>query len=107
MIDQVGIALSEGAPIIVELSFLIVSEYNWDLDTGGKFALGNLVLLNCKSHWSVHVRSCLHCGFDDGLLGLSSLLNIQLTILNHDFPHTMYCKDIIGVHRLGCSAIRC
>jgi hypothetical protein len=44
MLDQVGIALSEGAPIITELSFLRVSEYNWDLDTGCKLALGNLVL---------------------------------------------------------------
>jgi hypothetical protein len=44
MLDQVDIAFLEGAPIIAELSFSRVSEYNWDLDTGGKFALGNLVL---------------------------------------------------------------
>jgi hypothetical protein len=36
MLDQVGIAFSEGAPITAELSFLRVS--------GGKFALGNLIL---------------------------------------------------------------
>jgi hypothetical protein len=44
MIDQVGIEFSEGAPIIAELSFLRVSDNNWDLHTGGKFALDNLVL---------------------------------------------------------------
>jgi hypothetical protein len=44
MLDQVGIAFLEGAPIIADLSFLRVSEYNWDLDTGVKLALGNLVL---------------------------------------------------------------
>jgi hypothetical protein len=44
MLDQVGIAFLEGAPIVAELSLLRVSEYNWDLDTGGKFALGNLIL---------------------------------------------------------------
>jgi hypothetical protein len=44
MLDQVGIAFSEGAPIIAELSFLRVSELHWDLDTGGKFSLVNLVL---------------------------------------------------------------
>jgi hypothetical protein len=44
MLDQVGIAFSEGVPIISELIFLRVSEYNWDLDTGDKLALVNLVL---------------------------------------------------------------
>jgi hypothetical protein len=44
MLDQVGIAFSEGAPIIAELIFLRVSDLNWDLDTGGKFALCNLIL---------------------------------------------------------------
>jgi hypothetical protein len=101
VLDQVGIVFLEGAPIITELSFLRVSEYNWDLETGCKFALGNLVLYNVKLHWSVHVCSCLHCGFEDGLLILSSLLNIQLTISNHDFPHTMSCKDTVGVRRLS------
>jgi hypothetical protein len=44
MIDQVGIAFSEGAPIVAELIFLRVGEYHWDLDTGSKLALVNLVL---------------------------------------------------------------
>jgi hypothetical protein len=44
MFDQVVIALSEGAPIISELIFLRVNEYNWDLHTVGKFDLGNLIL---------------------------------------------------------------
>jgi hypothetical protein len=42
MLDQVGIAFSEGALIIAELSFLRVSEFHWNLGNGGKFALGNL-----------------------------------------------------------------
>jgi hypothetical protein len=44
MIDQVGVVLSVGAPIIAELSFLRVIDLHWNLDIGGKFALGNLVL---------------------------------------------------------------
>jgi hypothetical protein len=28
-------------------------------------------------------------------------MNIQLNISNHDFLHTMSCKDIMGVHRLS------
>jgi hypothetical protein len=44
MLDQVRVAFSEGASIIAELSFLRVSELHWNLDIGGKFALGNLVL---------------------------------------------------------------
>jgi hypothetical protein len=44
MLDQVGVVFSEGAPIIAELSFLRVSELDWNLDIGGKLALGNLVL---------------------------------------------------------------
>jgi hypothetical protein len=42
MLDQVGIAFLEGAPIIAELSFIRVSEKHWDLNTGGKFSLGNI-----------------------------------------------------------------
>jgi hypothetical protein len=34
-------------------------------------------------------------------LGLARPLDIQLTSSNHDFRHTMYHQDIIGVHRLG------
>jgi hypothetical protein len=44
MLDQVGVAFLEGAPIIAEMSFLRVSEFYWNLDTGGKFALGNFIL---------------------------------------------------------------
>jgi hypothetical protein len=44
MLDQVGVAFWEGAPIIAELSFLRVIELYWDLNIGGKFALGNLIL---------------------------------------------------------------
>jgi hypothetical protein len=44
MLDQVGVAFSEGAPIITELIFLIVIELHWNLDIGGEFALGNLVM---------------------------------------------------------------
>jgi hypothetical protein len=44
MLDQVGFAFPEGAPIIAELIFLRVSEFYWNLNTGGKSALGNLVL---------------------------------------------------------------
>jgi hypothetical protein len=44
MLDQVGVAFSEGAPIIAELSFLRVIELHWNLDIGSGFALGNLVL---------------------------------------------------------------
>jgi hypothetical protein len=44
MLDQVGIAFSEGATIISEMIFYRVSEYNWDLDNGGKLALVNLAL---------------------------------------------------------------
>jgi hypothetical protein len=63
--------------------------------------LNHTVFMYPSIHWSVHVCSCLHCGFEDGLLDLSSLLNIQLTISNHDLPHTISCKDIVGVHRLS------
>jgi hypothetical protein len=44
MLDQVGVSFSEGVLIIDVLSFLRVSEFYWNLDTGGKFALGNIVL---------------------------------------------------------------
>jgi hypothetical protein len=44
MLDQVGVVLSEGAPLIAALSFLRVIELHWDLYIGGEFALGNLVL---------------------------------------------------------------
>jgi hypothetical protein len=35
MLDQVGVAFLEGAPIIAELSVLRVSELHWNLDIGG------------------------------------------------------------------------
>jgi hypothetical protein len=44
MLDYIGIAFSEGAPIIAEVSFLRVSEFHWDLNICGKFALSNLLL---------------------------------------------------------------
>jgi hypothetical protein len=44
MLDQVGVAFSEGAPIIAEMSFLRVIEFHWNLDIGGKFGLGNFFL---------------------------------------------------------------
>jgi hypothetical protein len=34
-------------------------------------------------------------------LRLARLLDIQLTVSNHDFPYTMSCKDLIGVHMLS------
>jgi hypothetical protein len=44
MRDQVGIAFSEGVSIITELSFLRVSKLHWNLNIGGKLALGNFLL---------------------------------------------------------------
>jgi hypothetical protein len=58
MLNQVGVTLSEGAPIITEMSFLRVIEFHWNLDVGEKFALDNLVLLNCKLHRSVQIYPC-------------------------------------------------
>jgi hypothetical protein len=44
MLNQVGVTFSDGAPIITELITLTIIELHWNLDVGGKFTLGNLVL---------------------------------------------------------------